>query len=86
MKTRIKSGRPPKYVTTFQKINGKRMKVIIAGMSQKSDGRYYTSHNDPVTNLRKYFGSDLKEAIARFRAWELDAAKRYIKWKREQAA
>lgn len=60
-------GRPAQYV----KFEG----GIIVGLSgPKSpadiDGRYYSSHNDPLTGMREYFGRELGEAVRLFRAWK----------------
>jgi len=55
-------GRPPQYVEH----NGH----TIAGLSCKSDGRYYSTHNDPDTGKRVYFGYELAEAVRWFRAWK----------------
>lgn len=65
-------GRPPQYV----KFNGR----IIVGLSgPKSpvgeDGRYYTTHNCPLTGNRVYFGRDLEEAVRQFRAWQRQVKK-----------
>lgn len=61
-------GRPPQYVQFEER--------IIVGLSgPKSpvhvDGRYYSTHNDPFTGRREYFGRELGEAVKLFRAWQL---------------
>jgi hypothetical protein len=55
-------GRPPQYV----EYNGR----TVVGLSLKSDGRYYSTHNDPLTGKRVYFGYDLADAVKAFRAWK----------------
>ncbi len=62
----ITRGRPPQYV----KHNGK----FVRGLSLKSDGRFYTTHNDPVSGLRVYFGRELENAIRLFRRWRRGVA------------
>lgn len=58
---RGRRGRPPQYVER----NGR----TVVGLSCKSDGRYYSTHNDPGTGKRVYFGYELVGAIRKFRAW-----------------
>lgn len=66
-------GRPPQYV----EFEGH----IIVGLSgPKSpvdvDGRYYSTHGDPKTGKREYFGRDLEEAVRRFRYWKSNIRRR----------
>ncbi len=61
------SGRPPQYV----QFEGR----VVQGLSGpksplETDGRYYSTHNDPDTGKREYFGRDLEEALRLFRAWK----------------
>ena len=63
MKTKApKKGRPPIYV----RLNNQTVK----GLSLKSDGRYYSTHNHPKTRLRIYFGYELDGAVRAFRSWQ----------------
>jgi len=61
-----KAGRPPKYVKDHGNeivgLSGPKAPVDV-------DGRYYTTHNDPKTGLREYFGRNKKTAIALFKVW-----------------
>lgn len=65
-------GRPPQYV----QFKGR----IIQGLSGPkspldTDGRYYSSHNDPNTGRREYFGRNKAEAVKLFKAWNRRLAK-----------
>ena len=67
--TKRPAGRPPRYV----RFKGK---IIIGLSGPKSpldvDGRYYSTHNDPITGRRRYFGRDLKEAVKLFKDWDTE--------------
>jgi hypothetical protein len=56
-----RGGRPPEYVSYHTK--------IVEGLSKKSDGRYYCTHNDPRTGKRVYFGTKLSDAVAAYKKW-----------------
>lgn len=75
MTKQSKSGRPPQYV----QFEG----LIIVGLSGPKpplevdadsdvypDGRYYSTHNDPTTGKREYFGRNLEEAVRLFKVWK----------------
>ncbi len=53
-------GRPPKYVL------GRDKRPVVGLSREKSSKRYYASHSRP----RKYFGTNLDQAIMQFRLWE----------------
>lgn len=59
--TEKRGGRPTAYVVYNDQ--------IIMGLSLKSDGRYYTTHNHPKTRKRIYFGRELPEAVQAFEKW-----------------
>lgn len=67
-----KSGRPPMYVEyggrTITGLSGPKAPI-------STDGRYYSTHNDPTTGRREYFGRELEEAVRLFRAWRRRIAK-----------
>lgn len=69
-----KSGRPPQYVTfeglLIEGLSGPKPPLEVdADSDSYPDGRYYSTHNDPATGRREYFGRDLEEAVILFRAW-----------------
>ena len=62
-----KSGRPPQYV----QFEGRPVKGLSGPKSPlDTDGRYYSTHNDPSTGKREYFGRDLAEAVRLFGVWQ----------------
>lgn len=62
----IKAGRPPQYV----RFEGCPIKGLSGPKSPLDvDGRYYSTHNDPATGKREYFGRDLEEAVKLFLSW-----------------
>lgn len=67
-----KSGRPPQYV----QFGGRAVRGLSGPKSPlDTDGRYYSTHNDPGTGNREYFGRDLAEAVGLFRAWKRRVAR-----------
>lgn len=73
--TSKKSGRPAQYVVfegrTIVGLSGPKPPIDVEeGSDRYPDGRYYSTHNDPKTGRREYFGRDLEEAVKLFRAWE----------------
>lgn len=64
---RKKAGRPAQYVQfegrTIGGLSGPKSPIDV-------DGRYYSTHNDPLTRRREYFGRDLEEAVRLFAAWK----------------
>ena len=70
--TMTRAGRPPQYVQfegrTIEGLSGPKSPLDV-------DGRYYSSHNDPATGKREYFGRDLEEAVKLFRSWKRRIAK-----------
>ncbi len=56
------SGRAPKYVI------GRDKRPIVGLSREKPSGRYYATHSQP----RQYFGTDLGQAVMKFRLWEAD--------------
>lgn len=75
-------GRPPRYVQyegkTIKGLSGPKPPLTSSSGSW-ADGRYYSTHNDPRTENRVYFGTDLDEAVRAFRRWKWEVDK----WKRE---
>lgn len=70
-----KSGRPPQYVQfegrTIVGLSGPKPPIEVeAGSDRYPDGRYYSTHNCPITGRREYFGRDLEEAVRLFREWK----------------
>lgn len=69
-----KSGRPPQYVEfegrTIVGLSGPKPPLEVEDSNIYPDGRYYSTHNDPTTGRREYFGRDLAEAVKLFRAWK----------------
>lgn len=69
-----KSGRPPQYVEfeghTIVGLSGPKSPLEVENSNTYPDGRYYSSHNDPKSGRREYFGRDLAEAVRLFRAWK----------------
>jgi len=62
-----RKGRPPLYV----QLDGRIVEGLSGPKSPVSvDGRYYSTHNDPVTGKRIYFGCDLDEAVELFEEWK----------------
>lgn len=80
-------GRPPRYV----RYKGR----IVVGLSGPKppltadnggwpDGRYYSTHNDPKTGRRVYFGTDLAKAVELFDEWMASLNKKKAKKKRKK--
>lgn len=69
-----KSGRPPQYVQfdgcTIEGLSGPKPPLEVADSDRYPDGRYYSTHNCPITGRRMYFGRNLEEAVKLFRAWK----------------
>lgn len=59
-------GRPARYVQfegrTIVGLSGPKSPIDV-------DGRYYSTHNNPITGHREYFGRDLKVAVRLFNVW-----------------
>lgn len=68
MKRKLKTGRPPEYV----EYDGETVK----GLSLKTDGRYYSTHNHPKTGKREYFGTELDYAVRLFKSWRRRIARK----------
>lgn len=73
MKARKRPGRPPQYVQfegrTITGLSGPKAPLDV-------DGRYYSTHNDPHTGRREYFGRDLMEAVKLFVSWKRRIARK----------
>ncbi len=70
-----KCGRPPQYVRfnghTIKGLSGPKPPLEVeTGSDRYPDGRYYSTHGDPRTGKREYFGRDLAEAVRLFRIWK----------------
>jgi len=66
MRQEQRPGRPPKYVEfegeTIFGLSGPKAPTL-------RDGRFYSTHNDPKTGKREYFGTDLSRAVILFKLW-----------------
>lgn len=78
---KTKLGRPPKYVehegATIKGLSGPKPPLknnLKSGVYK--DGRFYSTHNDPRTGMREYFGTDLDYAVRKFKSWKRRLAKK----------